>query len=293
MHFTASDLTSQHFWDQMDAVPMEKLAAIEQEVVRQIVRIEQLQLKALAYDTTNFYTHIASTNLRPKLPQRGHNKQGRHDLRQLGLALVVDQDTQLPLSHALYEGARSDMRTFAEFLQPLRKHLRELSGQAEQLTIVFDAGASSKKNLEGSEHYVTAVRPSHHHALLEEAAAELAWVELSSGAKLRAWRSTRIMAGAQREVVVAFSPQLYEGQLRGLDQAMTRGYRELQEMGLNPSPSVEAAKRKLNKICGHQYLPPCCPTTSIKTSKGRCGSVSGVITKSISIWPHVILDCGC
>jgi hypothetical protein len=39
-------------------------------------------------------------------------KQGRHDLRQLGLALVVDQDTQLPLAYVLYEGARSDMHTF-------------------------------------------------------------------------------------------------------------------------------------------------------------------------------------
>src|ERR1700729_2695276 len=90
MHFTSADLTSQHFWDQMNAVPLKKLAVIEQELVREVVRIEQLQLQALAYDTTNFYTHIASANLRPKLPQRGKNKQGRHDLRQMGLALVVD-----------------------------------------------------------------------------------------------------------------------------------------------------------------------------------------------------------
>jgi transposase len=254
MHFTATDLTSQHFWDQMNAVPVGKLAAIEHDIVREMVRIEQLQLKMLAYDTTNFYTHIASTNLRPKLPQRGHNKQGRHDLRQLGLALVVDQDTQLPLSHALYEGACSDMRAFAEFLQPLRQRLRELSGPEEQCTMVFDAGACSKKNLESSEHYVTALRPSHHRSLLEEAARDLDTVELSSGATVRAWRGTRVIAGAQREVVVVFSPQLYEGQLRGLDQAMRRSTQELLEMSSHRSPSVEAAKRKLNKICGRQYL---------------------------------------
>ena len=121
MHFVATDLTSQHFWDQMNSVPVDKLAAIEQELVREVVRIEQLQLQALAYDTTNFRTHIASTNSRPKLPQRGKNKQGRHDLRQMGLAPVVDQVTQLPLAHVLYEGARSDMKTFAEFLKPKRE----------------------------------------------------------------------------------------------------------------------------------------------------------------------------
>jgi hypothetical protein len=38
----------------------------------------------------------SSTNQRADLPQRGRNKQGRHDLRQMGLALVVDQRTRLP-----------------------------------------------------------------------------------------------------------------------------------------------------------------------------------------------------
>ena len=254
MNFSAPKLTSQHFWDQMNAVPVDQLAVIEQELVREVVRVEQLQLKALAYDTTNFYTHIASTNLRPKLPQRGHNKQGRYDLRQMGLALVVDQDTQLPLAHALYAGARSDMRTFAEFLKPIRQRLRELTGQPEQLTLVFDAGASSKQNLEGIGHYVTAVRPSDHLALLSEAAGQLAEVPLSNGVAVRAWRSQRVVAGKQREVVVVFSPQLHEGQLRGLHQSMARSHRELQEMGQRPRLSAEAAKGKLEKIRGRQYL---------------------------------------
>jgi transposase len=254
MHFTSSDLTSQHFWDQMHAVPVEKLAVIEQELVREVVRIEQLHLQALAYDTTNFYTHIASTNLRPKLPQRGKNKQGRHDLRQMGLALVVDQVTQLPLAHVLYAGARSDMKTFAEFLKPVRKRLQELTGQPDQLTLIFDAGASSRQNLEGLERYVTAVRPSHHLALLSEAADHLAEVQLSNGAAVRAWRTQRKIAGKQREVVVVFSPQLQEGQLRGLWQTLSRSWRELEEMQLHPPVSAEAAKRKLDKIRSHQYL---------------------------------------
>ena len=91
MKFSATDLTSQHFWDQMNRLPVDQLADIEQAVVQEVVRTEQLQLQALAYDTTNFHTHIATTNTRAALPQRGHNKQGRHDLRQMGLALVVDQ----------------------------------------------------------------------------------------------------------------------------------------------------------------------------------------------------------
>ena len=254
MKFTAADLTSQHFWDQMNVMPLDTLPEIEQALVREVVRIEQLQLQALAYDTTNFYTHIASTNLRAELPQRGHNKQGRHDLRQMGLALVVDQITQLPLAHVLYEGARSDMKTFAEFLKPVRKHLLELTGQPDQLTLVFDAGSSSRRNLEGMERYVTAVRPSNHLALIEQAAGELTDVQLASGATARAWRTSRVIAGKRREVVVVFSAKLHAGQLRGLHQTLSKSWREFEEMGSFARTTMEAAKRKLEKLRNRQYL---------------------------------------
>ena len=254
MKFSASDLTSQHFWDQMNEVALDKLPEIEQAVVQEVIRIEQLQLQALAYDTTNFHTHIASTNLRTELPQRGHNKQGRHDLRQMGLALVVDQKTRLPVAHALYEGARSDMRTFAEFLKPVRPRLRDLTGQPDQLTIVFDAGSSSRQNLEGMEHYVTAVRPSSHVPLLAEAAAALSEVSLSNGSVARAWRGHRTIAGKKREVVVVFSSKLQQGQIRGLHQTLAKSWREAEEMASSSRLTAETAKRKLEKIRKRQYL---------------------------------------
>lgn len=258
MGFAAKDLDSQHFWDQMHALPVTLLGDIEEAIVREVVGIEQLQPRAVAYDTTNFYTHIASTNTRTELPQRGHNKQGRHDLRQLGLALVVDQETQLPLAHVLYEGARSDMRTFADFLKPVRERLRVLTVQPQQLTLVFDAGASSQANLQqleaGSDHYVTAVRPSYQQALLAEAADHLEEVTLSTGAVVRAWRTQRVIAGRQREAVVVFSPQLYEGQVRGLHQHLARCGEQLKELGTAPRGTPEAVRRKLAQICGRQYL---------------------------------------
>ena len=254
MKFAAADITSQHFWDQMNVMPTDKLPEIEQALVREVVRIEQLQLQALAYDTTNFYTHIASTNQRAELPQRGHNKQGRHDLRQMGLALVVDQLTQLPLAHVLYEGARSDMKTFAEFLKPVQKHLLELTGQPDQLTLVFDAGSSSRRNLEDMKHYVTAVRPSSHLALLEEAAGKLSEVQLASGVTARAWRTSRVIAGQRREVVVVFSAKLHAGQIRGLHQTLSKSWREFEERGSFARTTVETAKRKLEKLRKRQYL---------------------------------------
>ena len=258
MDFVSKDLDSQHFWDQMHALPGALLGGIEQSIVREVLGIELLQPRALAYDTTNFYTHIASTNRRPNLPQRGHNKQGRHDLRQLGLALVVDQETQLPLAHVLYEGARADMRTFAAFLKPARERLHSLTSEPQQLTLVFDAGASSKANLQkleaDADHYVTAIRPSYQQALLAEAADHLKDVTLSTGAVVRAWRTRRLIAGQERDAVVVFSPQLYEGQVRGLHQRLVRCGEQLREVGVAPRGTPEGARRRLAQICGHQYL---------------------------------------
>ena len=62
MNFTAADLTSQHFWDRMNALSVDQLTVIEQELVREVARIEQLHWTALAYDTTNFYTNALSSS---------------------------------------------------------------------------------------------------------------------------------------------------------------------------------------------------------------------------------------
>src|SRR5437899_7440420 len=64
--------------------------------------------RLLAYDTTNFYTYVASTNTRNELAQRGHNKQGRHNLRQVGLSYVLDGERGLSLCHHVYPGNVAD-----------------------------------------------------------------------------------------------------------------------------------------------------------------------------------------
>ena len=53
----------------------------------------------LAYDTTNFYTWTATNHQRNRLAPRGHTKQGRHPLRQVGLSYVLDGDHGLRLCH--------------------------------------------------------------------------------------------------------------------------------------------------------------------------------------------------
>jgi transposase len=148
------------------------------------------------------------------------------------------------------------MRSFAEFLKPVRERLRELSVHSLQFTMVFDAGASSKQNLDSldpeQDRYVTAMRPSNYRALLAEAVDHLEPVTLASGAVVQAWRTRQLIAGKEREAVVVFSPQLYEGQVRGLHQGLDRCWGEVEQMGRQST--VQAAKQRLAKICARQYV---------------------------------------
>jgi hypothetical protein len=45
-----------------------------------------LDQRCLVFDATNFFTFLDSFNLRSKLPQRGHSKEGRDNRRLPGLA---------------------------------------------------------------------------------------------------------------------------------------------------------------------------------------------------------------
>lgn len=224
-------LTSQHFWDQMDAVPAAALAAIEEAIVRRVVQQERIAPDILFYDTTNFFTFIDSTNTRPTLPRRGHNKQKRHDLRQLGLALVVSRDGQLPLFHLLYEGDRPDVRLFPEVLTSLRTRVERLFGTSVPLTLVYDKGNVSRATqaqVEGLPlHYVSSLVPSQHPALLTEALPRLAPVTLPSGEVLEAYRTRQRLWGQERTLVVLRSERLRQGQLRGLHQQLSKRLRAL------------------------------------------------------------------
>lgn len=255
---SAEALTSQHFWDQMDALPIPAVAQAERSILRRVIQAESLGLRVLAYDTTNFFTHIDTANARPQLPQRGHNKQHRHDLRQLGLALVVSEEGQIPLAHAVYEGSRNDARSFQQLLAPLRQQLQALQPEAVQCTLVFDSGPASDANLQqvvgAGDHYVTALKPSSQKGLLAQASAQLQPVTLRGQELVPAWRTQRTMKGQQQTLVVLRSMKLLAGQKRGLDQQLSKALRKLGELSPHPRLGIEGTRRQVARITNRQYI---------------------------------------
>ncbi len=72
----------------MGLLSPESIQAIERELASALIEQEGIDLSCLLYDTTNFFTYI-DTDTTSDIPQRGHNKQKRGDLKQIGLALLV------------------------------------------------------------------------------------------------------------------------------------------------------------------------------------------------------------
>ena len=220
-------LTSQHFWDQMHRVPVAAVAAIETALVARVLAHFAIPVDTVLYDATNFFTFLATTNARATLPARGHNKQKRHDLRQVGVALCCTRgDPAIPLFHQVYGGARPDVRVFADVLPQLRDRFAALGGGVDGITVVYDKGNVARHTQatvdDAPFHYVAALTAASQRALIAEATPALTPCVLSPDETLAVYRTRRVVWGAERTLVVLVSPRLQQGQRRGIEQHLAK-----------------------------------------------------------------------
>ena len=257
-------LTSQFFWDQMDCVEVEALRAIEDNLTKVVVEQLGIQLDTLFYDATNFFTYIASTNTRPKLPQRGHSKQKRADLRLFSLALLVSREGQIPLCSYVYEGNRVDSKSFPASLTRIRERLENLSLAVEDVTIVYDKGNLTKNNQrlvdEAPFGYVASLVPTHHRELMEIPVKDYQPLAGDRLGEIPVLRLRREIWGKERTVLLFISEQLRSGQIRGLLQHLSKRVRELEEWkqrlakARSGPRSVESANKQIESMLSAQHL---------------------------------------
>ncbi|MBI2266952.1 MAG: transposase, partial [Armatimonadetes bacterium] len=96
-------LTNQRFWDNMALLDTDTIREAERHLTEALIREFEVDTRCLLYDTTNFATFIDTFNEKSTLAQRGKSKQGRKDLRIVGLALLVSSDFHIPLFHETYQ----------------------------------------------------------------------------------------------------------------------------------------------------------------------------------------------
>ncbi len=149
--FSAERFTSQEFWNCFDRLQTgpDGEDELDQAQSRLLAVWKDKQLisrRLLAYDTTNFYTWVASTNTRNELAQRGHNKQGRHNLRQVGLSYVLDGENGLSLCHHVYPGNVTDAEEFPVALRRIVGLLDRHGMARDSVTLVLDKGSAALAN---------------------------------------------------------------------------------------------------------------------------------------------------
>jgi len=266
--FPKSAFSSQRFWDHMDRISSDDITQIEEELLPRILKQFGVDSEVLLYDTTNFFTFLASSNDRAVLPQRGHSKAKRHDLRQIGLALLVTREFQIPLLHRVYEGNIPDVTLFPEISRELVGRYGRFSGNTPQATLIFDKGNVSEDAMEdlvvSGVHFVAALSANRLSEALE--------IPLDQYQSIPAMPGTRAVSavmpywGKSCQVVVSYSESFFTQQLSGVTQHMVKCQGKLSDLqqrldkwqngkakGRKP-PTLKSVQSEVKKILASQFM---------------------------------------
>jgi len=140
-----NELTSQRYWDKWNRVDEDTLREIALKFFKQLWDIETPAADCLLFDTTNYYTFMAS-HTPSEISRRGKNKAGRHHLRQVGLGLLVARDSKLPLYYTVYPGNIHDSKQFEAIMDEMFGIVCGLNRTKERLTVIIDKGMNSEDN---------------------------------------------------------------------------------------------------------------------------------------------------
>lgn len=260
-------LSSQRFWDHMSAIESEHIQAIEQQLAEQVLRRYQIDLRMLIFDATNFDTFIDTRTI-SELAQRGHAKSKRRDLRILGLALLVSTDFHIPMLSHLYPGNQNDSAMFSSLIETLVSRCKQLAGECEDITLVFDGGNTSSDNIEAVEespyHFITSVTVTHHKDLLAIPLSKFGSFDDPRLAGTKAFRTKKQLWGKSRTVVITRSRRLLKGQIAGINRALRKKRAALRELKSKLARSQrpgargkgytrESLQKNLDAICSGQY----------------------------------------
>ncbi len=234
-------LTSHAFWDHMEYLGEEEIARIEEELSSRIIELYGLNTECLLYDITNFYTFIQEHEGN-ELPKKGNNKAKRFDLNQINLALLVTKDDGIPLMHHTYEENRHDAKKFPEIIGKLADRFAMFSKNIDKVTLVFDKGNNSKKNIElldkTAYHFVGSLKPYDYKHFMEIPMEKFQLVpvgneeESEKKDEIYAYRTREEVLGGERTVVVTYERKLYARNLRTFVKGIEKRKKEFEELEL-------------------------------------------------------------
>lgn len=276
--------TGQAFHRVARQVTAEQLEQVQVELARAAVRQFNLATDVLAFDTTNFDTHIATTTP-GDLARRGHAKSKRSDLRVVGLAVLVSETGHVPLLHRTYPGNGSDQAVLTSCLEALGQLHASLDDTDERRrkasrTVVRDGGSWSEQlelDLEEAGYHTVISLPLSHAAsqvALAQAARRGAMQPLGGHLeKVRAARVRTPVGELDRTLIVVESQELLRGQKRGIAAALRRAKQDLRKLARRAEQGKIARallEDRVQKALSREHLADFVAAT-INTRGGRLG----------------------
>lgn len=262
--YPKSNFSSQRFWDHMDLMSEEAIRRVEEELVLRVKKEFGLDSRVMLYNTTNFFTFLATSNDRAKLSARGNSKAKRHDLRQVGLALLVTRDFQIPVLHYVYEGNIPDVKLFPIISRQLIDRFRRIAGECSESTLVFDKG-----NISGQAMERLIVEKVHFTAALSaNRAPELFNVENDRFSDIpelpgtRAYSTRHKIWGKEYQAVVVYTESFFTRQLHGVTQNLVKSQKKLADLKHRLSkdhnrgrkPELKNLEKQIQKILSVQFM---------------------------------------
>lgn len=259
-------LSSQRFWDHMNLLEQNHLASIQRALLEKISQHFPLGEQFLIYDTTNYYTFIHTFNTRPALPQRGRNKQKRQDLRQISLALVIDEQRGLPLYYRCYEGNTTDVVALGPNLKAMVDPFL-LQQKSPRLTLVMDKGNVSTSNLKALQQahfsFIVAIPTGWVRRFHKISLKAYQPLTLPDGRRIKVYSQTKkTVLGTEGKLLVRFSPRFYRRQVRTLDLLQHKAEEKLLALKASITQAREQGRprnphtvhRQIVKLVAHDRL---------------------------------------
>src|SRR4051812_49112858 len=219
----------------MDRLPPHAIPTIERDLTAHLIREFALDVRQVLFDATNFFTFIDTFNERCTLARRGKSKEGRAALRIVGLALLlVTTDFHIPLCHHTYPGNQPDSPTFASLTEELVQRHHILATQVEDITLVFDKGNNSLENLRAVDrspyHFIGSLVPTQHPELLALPVQDFRSLAADGLPGVSVHRTTKVVFGTKRVVVVTYNENLFVAQSRTLLREIAKRQQLLSEL---------------------------------------------------------------
>lgn len=281
----SEQLSSQHYWDKWQRVSPAHLAEIGRRFLDRVWQLEWADPDCLLFDTTNFFTFMSSKTP-SDLAQRGKNKEGRDNLRQVGLGLLIGRKSRLPRHYVVYPGNQHDSRVLLGILDQVKPIMGEMAGK-ERLTVVVDKGMNSSDNYAiidatANVHFVTtyslhfaenlAVVPLEQFEPLADAPSGR---QRQSDDRLKAYRTQMELWDKKRTVVVTFNPRTQRKHQYEFDRKLEALRQELLVMrakvreGAVQWRNAEDIRARYDALCQGMHLPNDLYDLQFTSTKGR------------------------